>query len=641
MATYISNRDSGGLTDEKGHLKFLSNAFTGNVLDGQQVVENYPVGMSVRVSAGNIRIPYTNYAYMGWSEGYTGVSIATADPSNPRVDRIVAYVDRSLTFTDSDTNNPGALKYMAITGTPNAVPSKPSDSATQTAVGASNPWVELGLVTVGAGASDIQEEDIADTRTFVSPLYTADWRNVPANVTSVTNNGQRSYTLSVDEDLRSILTPGMRLMTERTVAAPTMSTYLNGTTQYYSKSSPSNMGMTDDITIIASVYIPKYPSSTATVISMLSTSNNGWAFAIDNDGTVRLYGYAGSGNWSGVVSYQSIPRGKWVYIAAQLDMSSFTATTTTSYIMIDGVDVPVRLSRAGTNPTALVVGGDLEVGSQAGGTFKFTGGIAQVAVFNGKVSQSTVLSYMSQGLTGSEPLLASAYSFNNSINDLKTGSANNLTAFGSATATNPVSPFGKQVDGTSDPLIDFSILTAVGPTSITVQVPEGCTIPTTGGVSSIKYSDSKSPSGFPMDKSRWSVDMLIYYAIAINTSGTTTSTTYNPGGLRIRLPVCNWDIVQNLSILFTPTSSNIGIVSGLGNANNGGDDPDLLEKTLLQLATTSNLQQISNSRSKNLNISSATDYYFLLRSDFAFSSLGYYGSTSTGGTRVQAYNGYL
>lgn len=170
MATYVSNRDNEGRTDEKGHLKFLSSSFSGNVLDSNdmKVVEMAAPGMSVRVTEGNIRIPYSNYAYMAWGEGYTGVSVSTADPSNPRVDRVVAYIDRGMVFSDTDTNNPGALKFKAVTGTPNAVPSKPSDVATQASVGATNPWVEIATVAVAAAASTIVNANITDTRVFAT-----------------------------------------------------------------------------------------------------------------------------------------------------------------------------------------------------------------------------------------------------------------------------------------------------------------------------------------------------------------------------------------------------------------------------------------------------------------------------------------
>lgn len=164
MATYASNRDSGGLTDEEGHFKFWSMTYSGNVLVGQNIIQNSSTNMNVRVVEGLIRIPYSDYAYMAWSEGYTLVPITTADPSNPRIDRIIAYIDRSMTFTTSDINNPGILKYKAVAGTPNAVPAKASDAAVTSSVGASNPWVELATVSVTTGLAAILDTHITDTR---------------------------------------------------------------------------------------------------------------------------------------------------------------------------------------------------------------------------------------------------------------------------------------------------------------------------------------------------------------------------------------------------------------------------------------------------------------------------------------------
>ena len=167
MATYVSNRNSGGLTDEKGHLKFWSRTITGHVLYGQQVVPNGTLNMNVRISEGDIRIPYSDYAHMAWSEGFTTVSVATADPTNPRIDRVVAYIDRSMSMTEADINNPGMLKYKTVTGTPNSSPVKVSDSAVDTSV-AGNPWVELATVRVNATVTQITANDITDTRTMAS-----------------------------------------------------------------------------------------------------------------------------------------------------------------------------------------------------------------------------------------------------------------------------------------------------------------------------------------------------------------------------------------------------------------------------------------------------------------------------------------
>ena len=168
MATYVSNRDSGGRTDEEGHYKFWNSTFIGHVLRGQEVVQNSPTtNMNVRVSEGVLRIPYSDYAYQAWSEGYTLVPVSTADPTNPRVDRLVAYIDRSMILDDSYVNNPGVLKYKAVTGSPNAVPSPVNDAAVDTAV-SNNPWVELAEVTVPAAATQILTANIADTRLRVT-----------------------------------------------------------------------------------------------------------------------------------------------------------------------------------------------------------------------------------------------------------------------------------------------------------------------------------------------------------------------------------------------------------------------------------------------------------------------------------------
>lgn len=168
MVTFVSNRDSGGRTDEEGHYKFWNSTFIGHVLKGQDVVENSPIqNMNIRISEGILRIPYSDYAYQAWSEGYTIVPVTTADPTNPRIDRIVAYVDREMELDDTYVNNPSMLKYKAVPGTPNAVPSAASDSTVDASV-SNNPWVELGLVTVTQGATQILTGNITDTRTKVT-----------------------------------------------------------------------------------------------------------------------------------------------------------------------------------------------------------------------------------------------------------------------------------------------------------------------------------------------------------------------------------------------------------------------------------------------------------------------------------------
>lgn len=399
----------------------------------------------------------------------------------------------------------------------------------------------------------------AGTRVIMAPI--ADWFNsmrnlfttTPAGWTSagytpntVTCNGNRSYDLVFNSvNLTGVISPGMRLRTTRTVAAPTQSTSLNGTTQYYSKSSPAGMTFTDDFTVSAWVKPSSYPSSD-TVIMSRSDGSNGWILAITSSGQIYLSGYnAGAGNYSRVTSYQSLPLNKWTHIALELDMSAFTATSTTSYIMFDGIDVPSAVARAGTNPTALVQAGTFEVGAFNGANGFFAGKIAQAAVFSAKVTQATMRGYMSQGLAGTETSLISAYSFDNSITDKNTTNANNLTANGSAVATNADSPFGAQADGTISSTLDYAIVqkTAYSTnTTVTVQVPEGGTIPTSGGVSAVVYSSNKAPYGMPTQRAKWILETWYRSSITSTPFGATNSWLLGPATSSLAVPIGSWRV---------------------------------------------------------------------------------------------------
>lgn len=368
----------------------------------------------------------------------------------------------------------------------------------------------------------------------------ADYNTIATLPSAVVYNGQRSYSITVPGvNLTTSLSPGSRLRTMRTVAAPTQSTSLNGTTQYWSKTAPNKMTFTDDFVVSAWVKLSSYPTGNVGIVSRYN-GTSGWWLYMDSSGRLGLVGYNGSAaNYSEVKSYQSLPLNKWVHIAFQLDMSAFTATPTTSYAMMDGIDIPATVARGGTNPTALVQAGNFEVGSIAGASF-FPGKIAQAAVFSAKVTQATMRGYISQGLAGTETSLASAYSFNGVAIDLNTTTPNDLTANGGAVATNADSPFGTQASGLISSTIDYGIVQSVTfstDTTVVVQVPEGCTIPTSVGISAISYSNMKAPYGFPAQKGKWQLETLVMS----NTSITATiNTWYNISSTQIMTPIGNW-----------------------------------------------------------------------------------------------------
>lgn len=381
--------------------------------------------------------------------------------------------------------------------------------------------VKNALVEMNATAADLQ--DVLDAfGTFAAS--TNDWRTTLTTVTAVTNNGNRSYDLTVNADMTALLSPGMRLRTTRTVAAPTQSTSLNGTNQYYSKATPAGHTFTTALSVIGHAKPSAYQSS----MIATCTSNpgvNGYRFYIDTNGTVVLNAGARY-----LISYQSVPLNKWSHVAATLDLAAGTGE-----ILIDGVVVPSAISGSGTSFTQA---GNLNIGSSNGGAGGFFAGkLSQVAIFSTKISSTTIRSYMSQTLTGSESNLVSAYTFNNSVNDL-TANANNLTANGSAVATNADSPFGGQANGTISSTLDYGIVQKITASTITVQVPEGCTIPTTGGVSAVSYSSVKAPFGMPVDVDKFT--LIAVNRTLFNKSSGIASTTYYYTNIALQFPVGKW-----------------------------------------------------------------------------------------------------
>lgn len=396
--------------------------------------------------------------------------------------------------------------------------------------------------------------------------YRTGWTNLGYTPATVTANGNRSYDAVISSvDLTSTVSPGMRLRIDRTTVAPTQCTSLNGTTQYWVKTTPNKLTFTDDFVVSAWVKQSAY-SVTGTIIASRYNGTSGWALYTNPSGQVVLQGFnAGSANSSLVTSHQSIPLNKWVHITAQLDMSTFTATTTTSYVMLDGRDVPAFVSRSGTNPTALVQAGNLEIGSWNGGLIPFSGKIAQVAIYNAKVTQATILASISQGLSGSETSLASAYSFNNSTSDLNTATPNDLSAgAGAPTATNADSPFG--VDGTGTPgVYDYALIMKTaysgGNTTLTLQVPEGCTIPTSGTIDALAYSVQGNPVGWIEDKNRWMVESR--YNARTSKATPTTGTAYSVGSEQINVPTGKFRVGYQVHPYATAGSGAINIRTDL------------------------------------------------------------------------------
>lgn len=394
------------------------------------------------------------------------------------------------------------------------------------------------LIEMNMTAEDLQ--DLYDA--YASFIATNnDWRTLPYSVGTVVDNTNHSYTFPINGiDLTSTLSAGMRLRLNRTTAAPAQCASLDGTTQYFQDTSVSGHSFTNNFVVSAYIKVDRLLTTGMTIASR-TTGTNGWIMTLEPTGQILILGYNGSAsNARWVTSRAAVPIGKWVHVTAQLDMASYpTVSPTTSYTMIDGVNVTAVMNTNGTNPTSFVQAGNLEIGSQNGGNNKFPGKIAQVAIYSAKVTQANVRATMHQALTGSETNIAGAYTLSNSLNDLS-ANANHLTAQGGATTTNADSPFGNNGASTT---AEYGIImkkpTFSTNTSVTVQVPAGCAIPTSGSIANIAYSSVDTPFGFPKEKNRWNIDVIL--GSAASTAFTATN-VYDPSLYNISVPIGAWKL---------------------------------------------------------------------------------------------------
>lgn len=449
--------------------------------------------------------------------------------------------------------------------------------------------------------------------------FRTDWNALAVAPTTITALGNRSYSITIPGvDYTDRIHPGTRGRSTRTVASPTRCTSLNGTNQYYVRSATINgMTFTDDFATGAWVKMTNYSTSGLTqVLFSRFNGTSGWRFGVMTTGQIQLIGFnAGGGNYSYVNSNMSLPINRWIYVVAQLDMSSFTATSTTSYVMFDGVAVPSAVVRAGTNPTALVQAGNINVGA-ANATDFFPGKISQAWVSSAKVTQTNVNTLFSQGLTStliSTNNIVSAWSFDNSINDLNTTNANNLTAQNSAVATNADSFCGQLSSGVVSSTYDhFIVQTATFSTDTTlvVRVPEGNTLPTSGGISLLEYSNIGRPYGFPSQKQKWRIEA--WHRIQSQLSGSTSFG--NIGTLQIVVPIGSDELSYSCLVQAGNSTTNAEVHGTISTANNTQSDVEFTAVTLGQVGSGTIASGSTLSRSKNVTNDTATTYYFNIRS---------------------------
>jgi hypothetical protein len=182
-----------------------------------QVTANSPAGMTVLVATGWAAIVGTSTTNMGtyvaYNDASTTLTITAANPTNPRIDRVVATIEDA--YYSGSTNT---VVYSVVAGTPAGSPSAPATPANS---------ISLATVAVAAGATSITSANITDTRvlatvpsaTLTSPVVIAPEERTTVSATAATG--------TVNFDL---LTQGVLYYTTNASANWTLNFRANSTT---------------------------------------------------------------------------------------------------------------------------------------------------------------------------------------------------------------------------------------------------------------------------------------------------------------------------------------------------------------------------------------------------------------------------
>lgn len=464
--------------------------------------------------------------------------------------------------------------------------------------------------------------------TVGSQTPSPDWTPLAANVTSVVPLGNRSYQINLDTDVRPTVSLGYRLRTTRTVAAPTQCTSLNGSSQSWSKTG-TIAGLATGTTWTFKIKAKLNSYKTQVLAALDDGTTNVLQIYANSSGQIII----GGGTQAAqdlVTSYQSHPLGKWFTVTGSITIGA----SPTGEITLDDSVIPSFVTNSAAT-TFTAASTTLYIGRNSGGSF-VDGKVSQASIFSAIISAATLRGYSSQTQTGSEPNCVGFWALSGNGND-SSPNANHLTANGGATATNADASWGGLADGTISATFDHCIVMATAVSSVIVQVPEGCTIPTTGGVAAVSYSGIKVPYGFPAQPGKW-VLQSIHNTVVTQTS-TTSGVWYNVGSIQLSIPIGSWRVSNKETVEISIGANGFtAYKSTLSTANNSQSHSEF---TISQYGSNSSTaHQGSSFVTNNLDFSVATIMYALLASNgVGANGLSTQGSTSP--SIVRAENAYL
>ncbi len=218
--------------------------YPGVMLAGDLRVAQRAAGanLSVDVAAGTVFIQGGSIAYQGsyfcQSTSSINMALSAADPTNPRVDLIVAQL--------YDKQSDGGTQYswtpLVVTGTPAATPAPPAAPVSS---------VVLARVAVAAGAASVTNANITDVRLFATGFSST---AIAANYAALPTT-PRQGDMAFEQDTKIHVVYDGSVWQRFT---PVYAGYFYGTTDangYLTIPYPSNLGFT--------------PSSTTTVLASI------------------------------------------------------------------------------------------------------------------------------------------------------------------------------------------------------------------------------------------------------------------------------------------------------------------------------------------------------------------------------------